>query len=93
MISDLFPSALVRDAARLGSLAGLNLLDTPPETEFEDIVIGLDRVRDAGGAGQPRGGRSPVVQARVGFPPCETALNASVCAYTLAEPTCSPSPT
>ncbi len=27
-----------------------------------------------------------MVQARVGFPPCETALNASVCAYTLDEP-------
>ncbi len=87
MISDLFPSALVRDAARLGSLAGLNLLDTPPETEFEDIVHLASTVCETPVALVSLvAGDRQWFKARVGFPPCETALSASICAYTLAEP-------
>lgn len=79
--------ALVQDSARLDALAGLNLLDTPPETEFDDIVHLASTVCETPVALVSLvAGDRQWFKARVGFPPCGTALNASVCAYTLVEP-------
>ena len=79
--------ALVHDQARLDALAALKLLDTPPEEEFDDIVQLAALVCDVPVALVSLvAGDRQWFKARVGFPPCETSLNASVCAYTLAEP-------
>ncbi|MGC5779498.1 HWE histidine kinase domain-containing protein [Methylobacterium sp. NFXW15] len=77
---------LVHDPVRLDALGTTNLLNTPPEAEFDDIAQLAAIVCDT-----PVALVSLVAsdrqwfKARVGFPLCETALNASVCAYTLAE--------
>ncbi|KAB1073083.1 PAS domain S-box protein [Methylobacterium planeticum] len=72
---------------RLAALDAYAILDTPPEEGFDDIVQLATRLC-----------RTPVAlvslvtadrqwfKARVGFPPCETDLNSSVCAHALAEP-------
>ncbi len=79
--------SLVRDPARLEALAATGILDTPPEAEFDDIAQLAALVCDT-----PVALVSLVAEdrqwfkAQVGFPLCETALNASVCAYTLAAP-------
>ncbi|TNC14435.1 PAS domain S-box protein [Methylobacterium terricola] len=79
--------ALVHDPDRLAALAGLDLLGTPPEAEFEDIVHLASILCETPVALVSLvAGDRQWFKARVGFPPCETALNASVCAYTLAEP-------
>lgn len=78
--------ALVHDQTRLDVLTGLNLLDTPPEQDFDDIVQLAALVCNTPVALVSLvAGDRQWFKARVGFPPCETALNASVCAYTLAE--------
>ena len=68
-------------------LAGYGILDTPPEEGFDDIVLIAAHIC-----------RTPVAlvslvaedrqwfKARIGFPPCETDLNSSVCAHALNEP-------
>lgn len=77
----------ILDPARLAALADLNLLDTLPEEEFDDIAQLAALVCNT-----PVALVSLVAsdrqwfKARVGFPACQTDLNASVCAYTLAEP-------
>ncbi|AWN52927.1 PAS domain S-box protein [Methylobacterium sp. 17Sr1-1] len=87
MTPDLFPSALVRDTTRLDALADLDLLDTPPEPEFEDIVyLAASLCETPVALVSLVAGDRQWFKARVGFPPCQTALDASVCAYTLAEP-------
>jgi len=79
--------SLIRDADRLRALDALNLLDTPPEQSFDDIVQLAILI-----CATPVGLVSLVAadrqwfKARVGFPACQTDLNASVCAYALAEP-------
>ncbi|MFH6780904.1 MULTISPECIES: GAF domain-containing protein [Methylobacterium] len=81
------PSTTVSDPARLAALDGLAILDTPPEQGFDDIVRLATRLCAA-----PVALVSLVAadrqwfKARVGFPQCETALNASVCAHALVEP-------
>lgn len=72
------------EEARLEALAALDLLDTPPEPEFDDIVMIASAVC-----------RTPVAlvslvdrdrqwfKARVGFEVCETPLDQSVCALAI----------
>ena len=83
---DTVPPAVL-DALRLAALDGHEILDTPPEDGFDDIVRLAGRLCDA-----PVALVSLVAadrqwfKARVGFPACETALDGSVCAYALVEP-------
>ncbi len=80
-------SPLLEEPARLDALAASSLVDTPPEAEFDDIAQLASLVCDT-----PVALVSLVAsdrqwfKARVGFPLCETALNASVCAYALSAP-------
>ncbi|KQO66693.1 hypothetical protein ASF41_08440 [Methylobacterium sp. Leaf111] len=75
------------DPQRLAELAALDILDTAPEQAFDDVVQ-LARLL----CGSPVALISLVdsdrqwFKARVGFPRCETDLNASVCVYALSEP-------
>ncbi|MCJ2069354.1 GAF domain-containing protein [Methylobacterium sp. J-030] len=77
---------LTRDPDRLRALDAYGILDTPPEPGFDDIVV---LARNA--CAVPVALVSLVTgdrqwfKARVGFPPCETDLDRSVCAYVLAE--------
>lgn len=78
---------LIADPARLAALDRYGILDTPPEQEFEDVVLLASQLC-----------RTPVAlvtfvaadrqwfKARVGFAPCETDLSRSVCAHGLAHP-------
>ena len=77
----------VQDPDRLDALAGLGLLDTPPEAEFDDVaqLAALVCQTPVALVSLVAGDRQ-WFKARVGFPRCETDLNSSVCAYTLAEP-------
>ncbi len=81
------PGTTVSDPARLAALDALAILDTPPEQGFDDIVRLATRL-----CATPVALVSLVAadrqwfKARVGFPPCETSLNASVCAHALVEP-------
>lgn len=73
--------------ARLAALRSYDILDTPAEQGFDDIVTLATQVCDV-----------PVAlvsfvsfdrqwfKARVGFEPCETDLSRSVCRYVLSEP-------
>nr|WP_137827758.1 HWE histidine kinase domain-containing protein [Methylobacterium sp. L1A1] len=78
---------LVHNPDRLDALAGLGLLDTPPELEFDDVaqLAALVCQTPVALVSLVAGDRQ-WFKARVGFPRCETDLNSSVCAYTLAEP-------
>ncbi|GEP01732.1 GAF domain-containing protein [Methylobacterium haplocladii] len=81
------PLPITTDRARLAVLEGYGILDTPPEESFDDIVQIAAHIC-----------RTPVAlvslvaedrqwfKARIGFPPCETDLNSSVCAHALIEP-------
>ena len=77
----------VHDATRLDALAGYDILDTPDEPGFDGIVQLACQLCDV-----PVALVSLVAadrqwfKARVGFPPCETDLNSSVCAHALAQP-------
>uniref|UniRef100_UPI0030136EA3 GAF domain-containing protein n=1 Tax=Methylobacterium nigriterrae TaxID=3127512 RepID=UPI0030136EA3 len=77
----------VNDPSRLAELEAYGILGTPAEEGFEDIVQLAALVCAA-----PVALVSLVAanrqwfKARIGFPACETDLNASVCAYALAEP-------
>ncbi|MDP4027309.1 GAF domain-containing protein [Methylobacterium sp. NEAU 140] len=78
---------LVTDAARLDALADFAILDTPAEAGFDGIVQLACQLCNV-----PVALVSLVAEdrqwfkARVGFPPCETDLNSSVCAHALAQP-------
>lgn len=79
--------SLVHDPVRLASLASLGLLDTQPEAEFDDIAQLAALVCNVPVALVSLvAGDRQWFKARVGFPRCETGLNASVCAYALSEP-------
>ncbi|MGV8935968.1 MAG: sensor histidine kinase [Allorhizobium sp.] len=81
------PPQYTFDADRLATLAGFNILDTPPERGFDDIVVLASQIC-----------QTPVAlvsfvaenrqwfKARIGFEPCETDLDSSVCAHALVEP-------
>ena len=86
MNSDAGPP-LVLDPRRLAALDGFDILDTPDEEGFDDLVnlaalacgvpVALVSLVDR---------KRQWFKARVGFPPCETDLNSSVCKFVLAEP-------
>ncbi|MES2754311.1 MAG: GAF domain-containing protein [Pseudomonadota bacterium] len=73
-------------AARLAALAAYGILDTPPEQAFDDIAelaaalcetpVALVSLVDSD---------RQWFKARVGFEPCETDLDSSVCKYALSE--------
>ena len=77
----------VADPIRLAALAAHDILDTAPEDAFDDIVRLATRLCAA-----PIALISLVAadrqwfKARIGFPPCETDLDASVCKFVLTEP-------
>ncbi|TXM70011.1 GAF domain-containing protein [Methylobacterium sp. WL69] len=76
------------DPVRLAALEAHGILDTPPEKGFDDIVLLARALCDA-----PVALVSLVAadrqwfKARSGFGPCETSLNASVCAHALGRRT------
>lgn len=75
------------DPQRLAELHAYGVLDTVPEEGFDDVVEIARLICEA-----PVALVSLVAKdrqwfkARVGFAPCETDLNSSVCAYALSEP-------
>ncbi len=77
----------VGDAARLAALAAYDILDTPPEEGFDDVVHLAAQL-----CGTPIalvslvGADRQWFKARIGFPRSETGLDASVCAHALAAP-------
>ena len=80
-------SLAVSDPVRLAALNRYAILDTPPETGFDDIVqlacqlcaVPVSLVSLVAGDRQ-------WFKARIGFPQCGTDLNSSVCAHALAQP-------
>ncbi len=82
-----FDHALVSSSARLAELDGLAILDTPPEDGFDDVVQIARLICQAPVALVSLvAGDRQWFKARVGFAPCETDLNSSVCAHALSEP-------
>ncbi len=79
--------ALVADPQRLAALESYDILDTPAEEGFDEIVrlAGLVCETPVALVSLVSGDRQ-WFKARIGFPPCETDLNSSVCAHALAEP-------
>lgn len=79
--------AAVHDPARIDALTSLGLLDTPPEEGFDDIaqLAALICNTPVALVSLVAGDRQ-WFKARVGFPACQTDLNASVCAHALAAP-------
>ena len=77
----------IYDAERLDALASYGVLDTPAEPGFDDIVqlVCLLCAVPVALVSLVTGERQ-WFKARVGFPPCETDLNSSVCAHALAHP-------
>ena len=77
----------VQDPVRLAALASYDILDSLPEEGFDDVVQLARQICDV-----PVALVSLVAadrqwfKARVGFAPCETDLDSSVCAHALAEP-------
>ena len=75
------------DPGRLAELDAYGVLDTVPEEGFDDVVHIARTI-----CGAPVALVSLVAagrqwfKARVGFQPCETDLNSSVCKYVLSEP-------
>ncbi|WP_019905851.1 PAS domain-containing protein [Methylobacterium sp. 77] len=75
---------LAADAERLAALDGYDILDTEPEQGFDDIVLLASQICEA-----PTALVSLVAKdrqwfkARIGFNPCETPLDQSVCAHAL----------
>ena len=73
--------------SRLAALDDYNILDTPAEAGFDDIVLLATQICEA-----PVALVSLVTanrqwfKARIGFEPCETDLDSSVCAHVLVEP-------
>jgi PAS domain S-box-containing protein len=75
------------DPVRLDALAALNLLDTPPEAEFDDVAQLAALVCNTPVALVSLvAGDRQWFKARVGFPAYQTDLNASVCVHALAAP-------
>lgn len=73
--------------ARLEALASYDILDTPPEPEFDDVVQIARLVCDTPTALVSLvGSERQWFKARVGFGACETPLSQSVCVHALVEP-------
>ena len=80
-------SARIEEDARLAALRALDILDTPPERGFDDIVHLARRLCSAPVALVSLVDRDRQwFKARAGFPPCETDLDRSVCKFVLTEP-------
>ena len=76
----------IEEDARLAALAAFEVLDTPPERGFDDIVHLARRLCAAPVALISLVERDRQwFKARDGFPPCETDLDRSVCKFVLAE--------
>ncbi|WP_162241332.1 MULTISPECIES: response regulator [unclassified Methylobacterium] len=77
----------VADPNRLDALREYNILDTPPEKGFDDIVD-LARLTCAAPVALVSlvAGDRQWFKAKSGFTSCETPLNQSVCAHVLGEP-------
>lgn len=81
------PPKDVTDQRRLAALDAYQILDTPPEQGFDEVVHIARILCDAPVALVSLvAGDRQWFKARAGFEPCETDLNSSVCAYALAEP-------
>ncbi|WP_237478052.1 GAF domain-containing protein [Lichenibacterium dinghuense] len=81
------PPLRVGDADRLAALDGFGILDTPEEAGFDDVVHLACRLCAAPVALVSLvAGDRQWFKARLGFPPCQTDLNSSVCAHALATP-------
>ncbi|WP_050733249.1 PAS domain S-box protein [Methylobacterium sp. ARG-1] len=79
--------ARVEEDARIAALAAFDILDTPPERGFDDIVHLARRLCAAPVALVSLVDRDRQwFKARAGFPPCETDLDRSVCKFVLTEP-------
>ena len=75
------------DPLRLEALRGYGILDTVPEEGFDDLVHLAARACAVPVALVSLVDRDRQwFKARVGFPPCETDLDGSVCRFVLAEP-------
>lgn len=75
---------LADDAERLAVLAGYGILDTEPEQGFDDIVLLASQICEAPTALVSLVARDRQwFKARIGFNPCETPLEQSVCAHAL----------
>ena len=72
------------EAARLDALASYDILDTPPEPEFDDVV---HIARQACGTATALVGFAGLerqwFKARAGYEGCETPLDQSVCRFSL----------
>ncbi len=81
------PPKEVSDQSRLAALEAYDILDTPPEPGFEEVVHIARILCDAPVALVSLvSGDRQWFKARAGFEPCQTDLNSSVCAYVLSEP-------
>ncbi|MFK5595659.1 PAS domain S-box protein [Methylobacterium sp. HMF5984] len=81
------PEDAARDPARLAALDEYGILDTPAEQGFDDIVLLASRI-----CGTPvalvslAAGDRQWFKARIGFDPCQTPLDQSVCVHALVRP-------
>ncbi|MEN3228305.1 PAS domain S-box protein [Methylorubrum rhodesianum] len=77
----------VDNPIRLAALDAYGILDTPPEQGFDDIVqLARDTCEAPVALVSLVAGNRQWFKARVGFPECQTDLDASVCAHALREP-------
>lgn len=80
------PPPYTTDATRLASLASYDILDTPPEQGFDDIVsLACLLCETPVALVSLVAGDRQWFKARIGFEPCETDLDRSVCAHALVE--------
>ncbi|WP_267358842.1 MULTISPECIES: GAF domain-containing protein [unclassified Methylobacterium] len=81
------PPSEVADIRRLDALRDYDILDTPPEKGFDDIVE-LARITCAAPVALVSlvTGDRQWFKAKAGFAPCETSLDKSVCAHVLGAP-------
>jgi PAS domain S-box-containing protein len=77
----------VADERRLAALKSYDILDTPPEAGFDDIVqLATQLCQTPIALVSLVAADRQWFKARVGFASCETDLNSSVCALVLTEP-------
>ncbi len=83
----LLPPQYAFDEARLAALASHGILDTPAEAGYDDIASLSAYICETPVALVSFvAGNRQWFKARIGFEPCETDLNSSVCAHALVEP-------
>ncbi len=84
---ELSPSALAGDPHRLAAFDRYDILDTVPEAGFDDVVEIARAVCEARAALVSFvGDHRQWFKARIGFEPCETGLDSSVCVHAIAVP-------